>query len=466
MLEDPLSGKIPPKGGTTNGEGLAPFRYNSRNRTAFSKWTDTLLFISRPEKLLTPVPLKIKNMALTDQKQSIFSSAPLSPPDSIFGLLEEFKRDPNPNKINLSVGVYQDETGKTSVMNCVRAAEKILFDEGGTKNYLPIDGLPKFNDLVGKLALGQASVNPHVHWKTAQTPGGTVALRIAGDTLRRVFAADTIWMSNPTWANHPQIYQAAGMKIQQYNYLDSSNTRLDFQKLCDSLSSAKAGQAILLHTVCHNPTGVDPSPEQWIALLQLIQEKELLPIFDFAYQGFGVDLIEDSFPVRQFVENGGEALICSSFSKNFGLYAERVGGVTVAAQSETVAKAMHSQVSATIRTIYSNPPLHGGKIVETILGDATLRKQWERELTEIRERILSLRVQFVETMSKLVPKRDFQYIMEQRGMFSYSGLTAEQVARLRKEYAIYALSSGRINVAGVNQNNLMPLCTAIAKVIG
>jgi aspartate/tyrosine/aromatic aminotransferase len=405
-------------------------------------------------------------MALTDQTKSIFNTAPLCPPDSIFGLIEEFKLDPNPYKINLSVGVYQDESGRTPVMNCVRAAEKVLFDEGGTKNYLPIDGSAKFNDMVGKLALGNAAENPQVHWKTAQTPGGTVALRIAGDTLRRVFGTPTIWISNPTWANHPQIYQAAGYKIQQYSYLDSSNTRLDFQKLCDSLDSAKPGQAILLHTVCHNPTGVDPSPDQWIALLHLIREKELLPIFDFAYQGFGVDLHNDSFPVRQFVEHGGEALICSSFSKNFGLYAERVGGVTVAAQSESAAKAMHSQVSATIRTIYSNPPLHGGKIVETILGNADLRKQWERELTEIRERILRLREQFVTTMSALVPQRDFQYILEQRGMFSYSGLTADQVARLKKDFAIYALSSGRINVAGINQGNLMPLCKAIANVIG
>jgi aspartate/tyrosine/aromatic aminotransferase len=320
--------------------------------------------------------------------------------------------------------------------------------------------------LVGRLALGEAAENPHVHWKTAQTPGGTVALRIAGELLRRVFATNTIWISNPTWANHPQIYQAAGLGIQQYEYLDSSHTRLDFQRLLDSLKAAKAGQAILLHTVCHNPTGVDPTAEQWAVLLQTIQDKGLLPIFDFAYQGFGVDLSEDSFPVRHFVEHGGEALICSSFSKNFGLYSERVGGVTVAAQSESVAKAMHSQVQATIRTIYSNPPLHGGKIVETILGHATLRPQWEQELSQIRQRILALRAQFVETMSSLVPTRDFGYILEQRGMFSYSGLKAEQVARLKKEYAIYALSSGRINIAGINQGNLLPLCQAIAQVIG
>jgi aspartate/tyrosine/aromatic aminotransferase len=403
---------------------------------------------------------------MTEQKPSVFQSAPLSPPDSIFGLIEEYKRDPNPNKINLSVGVYQDEFGQTPVMNCVRAAERILLDEAGSKNYLPIDGLARFNDLVGRLALAETAQHAAIHWHTAQTPGGTVALRIAGELLRRVFGTSTIWISDPTWANHPQIYQAAGMAIEQYSYLDSSHTRLDFQRLMDSLKAAKAGQAVLLHTVCHNPTGVDPSPDQWVDLLRLIQEKGLLPIFDFAYQGFGVDLQTDSFPVRHFVEQGGEALICSSFSKNFGLYAERVGAVTVATQSAPVGRAMLSQVQATIRTIYSNPPLHGGKVVETILGNDGLRNQWEQELTDIRQRIHQLRVQFVGMMGQMVPGRDFRYVLEQRGMFSYSGLTSAQVARLKQEYGIYALTSGRINIAGINQTNLLPLCQAIAAVIG
>ena len=405
-------------------------------------------------------------MTVIQQTKTLFDSAPLSPPDSIFGLLEQFKQDSRSDKVNLSVGVYQDESGQTPVLKCVRAAERIMLDAAGSKNYLPIDGSPAFNRAVGKLVLGAAvASNTNLHWATAQTPGGTVSLRIAGELLRRVFNVDTIWISNPTWANHPQIFHAAGMTIQRYEYLNANNTGLDFGRLIDSLAQAKYGQAILLHTVCHNPTGVDPTPEQWIELNTLIQQKGLFPIFDFAYQGFGVNLDEDSFPIRQFVESGGEALVCNSFSKNFGLYAERVGGVTAVAQRSSSGLALRSQLQATIRTIYSNPPLHGGKIVETVLGDSELRKQWEQELTEIRHRILQLRATFVATMASMIPGRDFQYINEQRGMFSYSGLTVDQVERLRSEYAVYALKDGRINIAGINSNNLLPLCQAIANVV-
>ncbi len=405
-------------------------------------------------------------MTVIQQTKTLFDSAPLNPPDSIFGLLEQFKQDSRSDKVNLSVGVYQDESGQTPVLKCVRAAERIMLDAAGSKNYLPIDGSPAFNNAVGKLVLGAAvASNTNLHWATAQTPGGTVSLRIAGELLRRVFDVDTIWISNPTWANHPQIFNAAGMAIQRYEYLNANKTGLDFGRMIDSLTQAKSGQAILLHTVCHNPTGVDPTPEQWIEFNTLIQQKGLFPIFDFAYQGFGVNLDEDSFPIRQFVESGGEALVCNSFSKNFGLYAERVGGVTAVAQHAATGSAMRSQLQATIRTIYSNPPLHGGKIVETVLGDSELRKQWEQELTEIRHRILQLRATFVATMASMIPDRDFQYINEQRGMFSYSGLTVDQVERLRSEYAIYALKDGRINIAGINSKNLIPLCQAIANVV-
>jgi aspartate aminotransferase len=396
----------------------------------------------------------------------MFESAPLNPPDAIFGLIEQFKKDTNPNKINLSVGVYQDESGKTPVMKCVRTAEQMMLDAEGPKSYLPIDGSPAYDDAVGRLVLSDSVAdNPNIHWATAQTPGGTVSLRIAGELLQRVFEVDTIWMSSPTWANHPQIYGAAGLQIHTYDYLDANKTGLDFQHLIDSLASAQPGQAILLHTVCHNPTGVDPSPEQWEQLASVVQQKQLFPVFDFAYQGFGVDLDADSFPIRHFVESGGEALICNSFSKNFGLYAERVGGITAVTQSADVMTAMRSQIQSTIRTMYSNPPLHGGKIVETVLTDANLRKQWQGELAEIRYRILELRSTFVDTMQELAPGRDFQYINKQRGMFSYSGLTADQVERLKQEHAIYALKSGRINIAGINNSNLQPLCKAIASVL-
>jgi aspartate aminotransferase len=400
------------------------------------------------------------------QTTNLFQSAPLNPPDSIFGLIEMFKQDTRSHKINLSVGVYQDESGATPVMKSVRAAEEKMLASAGSKKYLPIDGSPAYNEAVGELLLGESiSQNGGIHSATAQTPGGTVSLRIAGELLRRVFDVNTIWMSNPTWANHPQIYGAAGLAIKQYEYLDENKTGLDLQRILDSLANAKRGEAILLHAVCHNPTGVDPTPEQWLRLLSVVKEKGLFPIFDFAYQGFGVDLEADAFPIRHFIESGGEALICNSFSKNFGLYAERVGGITVATHNADSAAAMRSQIQSTIRTMYSNPPLHGGQIVQTILTDSSLRAQWEQELAEIRNRILELRAMFVSSMQELAPDRDFGYINQQRGMFSYSGLTADQVGRLKDDHAIYALKSGRINVAGINGKNLGPLCKAIASVL-
>ena len=367
----------------------------------------------------------------------MFETAPLNPPDAIFGLMEEFKKDSNPDKINLTVGVYRDEAGTTPVMKAVRQAEQILLDAAGSKGYLPIDGATDYNAAVGKLILGE---NSDAQIATAQTPGGTVSLRLAGELVKRVFNVDTIWMSNPTWANHPQVYTAAGLNLKKYEYLDDAGTGLGFEKVLSSLAEAKAGEAILLHTVCHNPTGVDPTPDQWKELLTLVADKKLIPIFDFAYQGFGESLEADAFPIRHFIEAGNDAIVCNSFSKNFGLYAERVGGISAIAQSSDVANAMRSQIKSTIRTMYSNPPLHGGAIVQTVLTDAGLRSTWETELAEIRNRILDLRGKFVDKMQSLAPDRDFGYIKQQRGMFSYSGLRADQVARLKAKHSIYALS--------------------------
>ena len=392
----------------------------------------------------------------------MFETAPLNPPDAIFGLMEEFKKDSNPDKINLTVGVYRDEAGTTPVMKAVRQAEQILLDAAGSKGYLPIDGATDYNAAVGKLILGE---NSSAQIATAQTPGGTVSLRLAGELVKRVFNVDTIWMSNPTWANHPQIYTAAGLNLKKYEYLDDAGTGLGFEKVLSSLAEAKAGEAILLHTVCHNPTGVDPTPDQWKELLTLVADKKLIPIFDFAYQGFGESLEADAFPIRHFIEAGNDAIVCNSFSKNFGLYAERVGGISAIAQSSDVANAMRSQIKSTIRTMYSNPPLHGGAIVQTVLTDAGLRSTWETELAEIRNRILDLRGKFVDKMQSLAPDRDFGYIKQQRGMFSYSGLRADQVARLKAKHSIYALGSGRINIAGINSGNMDRLCEAIASVL-
>ena len=394
----------------------------------------------------------------------MFESVSINPPDAIFGLNELFKNDKKTGKVNLTVGVYKNDQGQTPIMKSVKQAEQILLDTGITKSYLPIDGGPQYREGVAKLILGE-ELNDKAFAATAQTPGGTVALRVSGELIGRVLGVKRIWMSNPTWANHPKIFTQAGLAIKQYGYLDEQGTGLDFDKVKTDLANAVSGDAVLLHTVCHNPTGVDLSIDQWKELGNLVVDKGLVPIFDFAYQGFGAGLEEDAQPIRQFVSAGGEAIVCNSFSKNFGLYGERVGGITAISQSPSAAEAMQSQIKSTIRTMYSNPPIHGGGIVQTILRDASLRKNWEDELTEIRERIVSLRAQFVKKMSALVPGKDFEYINRQRGMFSYSGLGKDQAETLRTEDSIYILGSGRINIAGMNSTNMDGLCEAIARVL-
>jgi len=394
----------------------------------------------------------------------MFEAVPVNPPDAIFGLNEQFKNDASDSKVNLTVGVYKDANGQTPIMAAVKQAEEILLKNSTTKSYLPIDGGPAYRSLVADLILGE-SLAKQVSPATAQTPGGTVALRVAGELVKRILNVGAIWMSNPTWANHGKIFTQAGLVIKQYDYLDDTGTRLDFDKVTATVDQANSGDAILLHTVCHNPTGVDLSKEQWQTLSDQIKAKSLVPIFDFAYQGFGESLEADAFPIRNFVQSGGEALICNSFSKNFGLYGERVGGITAVAQSAKVCAAMQSQIKSTIRTMYSNPPIHGGAIVETVLADAALRKTWEAELTEIRERIIALRASFVSKMEALVPSKDFSYVNQQRGMFSYSGLSKSQAEQLREDHSIYILGSGRMNIAGMNDNNMDQICDAIAKVL-
>ena len=395
----------------------------------------------------------------------MFDKTPLAPADPVFGLIEQYKLDQNPEKINLSVGVYQNEAGQTPVMQAVQQAEQILLDAKGTKSYLPIHGSVPYNELVAELMFGPShSVIQNKRFATAQTPGGTGALRVAGDLLRTIHSVDTIWICNPTWANHGPIYLAAGLKLERYDYLNDSNTALDFDRMLTSLADAKAGQAILLHTVCHNPSGFDLSAENWDSLFQLIQERGLIPIFDFAYQGFAEGLDVDAQPIRKYCEKN-DAIICQSFSKNFGLYGERVGTVTAVGKNAEVATALLSQIKRVIRTAYSNPPRHGAEIVQTVLSDGTLRKVWETELTEMRNRIGELRKNFVAKLDELTPNADFSYIPRQRGMFSYSGLEKEQVNRLREEYSIYIVGSGRVNIAGVNANNNDRICQAIAAVV-
>lgn len=397
----------------------------------------------------------------------MFDSLPLAPPDAILGLADAFKNDPNPRKINLSVGVYKDEQGNTPILACVKEAERRLLASEKTKGYLSIEGHPDYDARVQELLFGAGhEVATSRRAVTAQTPGGTGSLRVAADFLKKHFPAAKVWLSKPTWANHAAIFSAAGQQVETYAYIDGTGRGLDFAAMLASLKQIPAGDIILLHACCQNPTGIDPTPTQWKEIAGLAHERSLLPLVDFAYQGFGDGLVEDALTVRELAQPGRELLVCSSFSKNFGLYGERVGALTLVAASPEAAQRALSQVRISIRTNYSNPPTHGAAIVATVLGDAELRKQWEQELAAMRDRIQQMRRLFVETMRRKAPGRDFSFIEQQKGMFSFSGLTNLQVDELRSKHAVYVVGNGgRINVAGMTRENMEPLCNAIVAVL-
>lgn len=396
----------------------------------------------------------------------MFENITAAPADPILGLADTFRQDPRENKINLGIGVYKDETGKTPVLNCVKKAEKYLLENETTKNYLPITGIPAFGTVTQVLLFGADSeIVTSKRARTAQAPGGTGALRIAADFIAKQTSAKRVWISNPTWPNHNGIFANAGLEICTYNYYDAENHALNFDGMLASLEAAQAGDVILLHGCCHNPTGIDPTAEQWAQLSVIVKEKGLLPVFDFAYQGFAAGLDEDAQGLRIFAKSHPEMLVASSYSKNFGMYNERVGACTLVATSGEIADTAFSQVKVIIRTNYSNPPSHGGAVVTTILSDPELKEEWIQELTTMRERIKRMRQLFVNTLQEKGAKQDFSFIIRQNGMFSFSGLTKEQVERLRAEYAIYAVSSGRINVAGLTLENMVPLCEAIVAVL-
>jgi aspartate/tyrosine/aromatic aminotransferase len=390
----------------------------------------------------------------------------MAPPDAILGLTEAFARDPRPEKINLGVGVYQDAMGKTPVLASVKIAEERLLRTEASKDYLGIAGLPAYAAAVAKLlwdeghpvvAAGRAAV---VH-----TAGGTGALRVAADFLATMARGCRVWLSDPTWPNHPSVFKAAGMETATYPYFDAATSGLRADDVLAALSRIPAGDVVLLHGCCHNPTGVDPTPEQWSAIADIVAERQLLPLVDLAYQGFAEGLDEDAAALRAFAERGCELLVASSFSKNFGLYNERVGALSIVARDREAAEKALSNVKQCVRANYSNPPFHGAAIVATVLGDATLRPQWESEVRAMRERISKMRTLFVKTLANKAPSRDFSFIARQRGMFSFSGLTRPQVDRLREEHGIYIVGNGRINVAGMTEANMDRLSSAVAAVL-
>lgn len=396
----------------------------------------------------------------------MFETITPAPPDAILGLTDAFKKDSNPKKINLGVGVYKDAQGRTPVLPSVKEAERRIDASENSKSYLPIEGSPEYAAATQRLLFGaDHPLLASGRVVTAHAPGGTGALRIGADFVKRFLPDATIWISNPTWPNHPSVFQSAGLKVESYPYFDAANNRVDFEAMMAKLRALPSGDVLLLHGCCHNPTGADLSTDQWREVAAVAQERGLLPLLDFAYQGFAEGLEEDAAGVRLMAEACPESLIANSYSKNFGLYSERVGALTLVAKNADSAEAALSHIKQVIRANYSNPPSHGGKVVETILGDAALRQQWEAEVTDMRARINSIRDLFVETLNEKGVDRDFSFIARQRGMFSFSGLTADQVKKLRDQYAIYAVSSGRINVAGMTEANMEYLCSAIADVL-
>jgi aspartate/tyrosine/aromatic aminotransferase len=389
-----------------------------------------------------------------------------APSDPILGLTETFRADSRAEKINLAAGVYVDDSGVTPVIPSVLEAERRLIEKASSKGYLPIDGRPGFKSAVRDLVFGpDHEIVASGRSATAQTPGGTGALRVAADFLLQTGSSKTIWLSEPTWPNHPQLFALAGFALRTYPYLDESGRQLDVGRMLSALRSAVPGDVVLVHGSCHNPSGVDPDQETWAAIAEIVIERELMPVVDFAYQGFGFGLREDADWLKGLARPGLEFLVCTSYSKNFALYNERVGALTIVAADSARAASALSHVKIAIRSNYSNPPAHGGDIVETILTDPALRAQWEVDLAEMRNRILGNRAALVEALLAAGVPGHWDPIRHQRGMFALLGLSADQVARLRDEFGIYVVSRGRINVAGLTAANLPRVVRAVKVII-
>ena len=389
-----------------------------------------------------------------------------APADSIFGLTEAFRNESNPRKVNLGVGVYKDDQGNTPVLECVKAAETILLEQEKSKSYLPIAGDPVYAKCVQKLIFGEDSeVLQSSRAATVHAPGGTGALRIGAELLHKFTSEGTVWVSTPTWANHLGIFSDAGFSIEHYPYYDKPTKSLSFSELEQCLRNVPAGDIVLLHACCHNPSGVDPDREQWRRIAEIAKEQGWIPFLDFAYQGFSKGLQEDRVAVELMAETGIDFLVASSFSKNFGLYNERTGALTIVAPSAGEAEVAMSHLKKTVRVIYSNPPAHGGLIVATVLSNENLYKKWVGELDEMRNRIIAMRNALVDGLAKRNIDTDFSYIKEQNGMFSFSGLDDDTVSWLRREKGIYVVGGGRINLAGLTSSNVDYICDSIAEAL-
>jgi aromatic-amino-acid transaminase len=396
----------------------------------------------------------------------VFAAVELAPRDPILGINEAFAADTRPNKVNLGVGVYYDENGKLPLLQAVKEAENIRVAQGLPRGYLPIEGVPLYNQAVQGLLFGSDSpIVTNSRAATFEALGGTGGLKIGADFLKRLLPNAEVMISDPSWENHRALFESAGFKVSTYPYYDAASHGVNFAGMVKSLETAAQGTIFVLHACCHNPTGVDLTNEQWAQVVSLIKARGLTAFLDMAYQGFGDGIAEDSAALNMFSASGMSFFVSSSFSKSFSLYGERVGALTVVTQDKDETTRVTSQIKRVIRTNYSNPPTHGASVVASVLSTPTLRKMWENELGGMRTRIKAMRTGFVDGLKAHGVERDFSFVARQRGMFSYSGLTAAQVERLQKEYGIYAVSTGRICVAALNNKNLDYVVGAIAKVL-
>ena len=394
-----------------------------------------------------------------------FSSLKAAPRDPILGLTELFKADENPNKVNLGVGVYYSEEGKVPLLQCVGLAEQQLIKQANPRAYLPIDGLNDYCKNIQNLLFGNnAPAIKSNRIATVQTLGGTGALRIGGDFLRETLATDIVWVSNPSWENHKGVFEKAGFKVKTYPYYDPNTHRVSFAEMVNSLEKMESGSIVVLHACCHNPTGVDLSAQEWDQIIQVVKEKNICPFLDIAYQGFGESLREDGLVLKKFADSGIHFLVANSFSKSFSLYGERVGGLSVVTANEHEKITVLSRLKKIVRANYSNPPTHGAKIVSTVLSSKELFDMWEIELRQMRDRIRSMREILADNIRRINKSLDFSHIVEQRGMFSYTGLTKEQVVKMRENHSVYAIETGRICVAALNSKNVNRVASAISEV--
>ena len=397
---------------------------------------------------------------------SLFTAVEMAPRDPILGLNEQYAADPNPAKVNLGVGVYFDDNGKLPLLQCVQAAEKAMMDKPAARGYLPIDGIAAYDNAVKALVFGaESDVVKAGRVATVQAIGGTGGLKIGADFLKKISPNAKVLISDPSWENHRAIFTNAGFEVGSYRYYDAANRKVDFDGMLADLNAAAPGTIVVLHACCHNPTGYDITAAQWEQVIAAVKAKGLVAFLDMAYQGFGYGIAEDGAVIGKFVAAGLNIFVSTSFSKSFSLYGERVGALSVVANDKDEAARVLSQLKIVIRTNYSNPPTHGGAVVAAVLNNPELRALWEKELGEMRVRIKEMRQKLVDGLKAAGVKQDMSFITTQIGMFSYSGLSKDQMVRLRNEFGVYGTDTGRMCVAALNSKNIDYVCQAIAKVI-